>query len=178
LAITRERKEELVEEYVDLLGRSQAIFIAEYKGLTVKRVGALRAEIRKADGSLHVTKNTLLSLALERSGMPVPQELLAGQVATTFALSEAATLAKALLEFARTEELFRIRGGILGPAVLTAEQVETLARLPGRDELRAQLLGMLRAPAQSVAAAVASGVRQVVNVLDAYARKDGEAAAA
>jgi large subunit ribosomal protein L10 len=172
LAITKERKDELVADYVELINRSQAIFLTEYTGMSVAKMEALRGEIRKADGMMHVTKNTLLRYALEQTGRPVPEELLNGQVATGFALGEAPVLAKTLVDYARKEELLKLRGGILGDKLLNASQVDALAKLPSIDELRAQLIGMIRTPAQNVTSAVANGVRQVINVLDAYAKKE------
>jgi large subunit ribosomal protein L10 len=178
LAITKERKEELVEQYVELLANSRAVFLSDYTGLDMKRLTALRAEVRKVEGAFHVTKNTLLFLALEQSGKPVPTDLLSGQLATSFALKEAPALAKALVDFAKSDERFIIRAAILGNDILTGAQVEALASLPSLDELRAQIIGLLNAPAQNLAGIVAGGVRQLVNVLDAYARKEGEAAPA
>jgi large subunit ribosomal protein L10 len=172
LAISRKRKEELVDEYAELLKRSRAVFLADYQGLNVKQITALRAEVHKVDGAFLVTKNTLLALALERAGHPVPKELLLGQLATGFALNEAPSMAKALVDFAKDAENLVIKGAIMGDELLTAEQVEALARLPSRDELRAQILGLISAPARNLAATVASGVRQVVNVLDAYAKQE------
>lgn len=175
MAITKERKDELVADYVDLINRSQAIFLTEYTGMSVAKMEVLRGEIRKADGALHVTKNTLLRYALEQTGRPVPEELLNGQVATGFALGEAPVLAKTLVDYAKKDELLKLRGGILGDRLINASQVDSLARLPSLDELRAQILGMIRTPAQNVTSAVANGVRQVMNVIDAYARKDESA---
>lgn len=172
MAITKERKDELVAQYVELLNNSRAVFITEYTGLNVKDINALRQEIRKVDGAFHVTKNTLLRYALEQADRPVPEELLTGQVATGFALSEAPALAKALTDFAKDKENLVIRGAILGSNVLTAAQVNDLAKLPSLDELRAQLIGLIGAPAQNIASVIAGSVRQIVNVLDAYSKKD------
>ncbi len=174
MAISKARKDELVAQYVALLNESRAIFITEYTGLNVKDINQLRQDVRKAEGAFHVTKNTLLRYALEQTDRPVPKELLMGQVATGFALNEAPTLAKALTDFAKDQENLVIKGAILGSEVLTAEQVSDLAKLPSRDELRAQIIGLLSAPAQNLTSVIAGGVRQVVNVLDAYAKKEGE----
>lgn len=174
MAISKERKDELVAQYIDLINQSRAVFIAEYTGLNVKDINQLRQEVRKAEGAFHVTKNTLLRHALQETDRPVPEELLTGQVATGFALSEAPTLAKALTDFAKTKENLVIKGAILGDKILTAEQVADLAKLPSRDELRAQIIGMIGTPAQNIASIVANSVRQVVNVLDAYVKKDSE----
>jgi large subunit ribosomal protein L10 len=177
LAISRERKEELVSEYVDLLTRSQAVFLAEYTGLTVKQMETLRNEVRNAQSSLSVTKNTLLSYALEQSGKPVPSDLLAGQIATGFALGEAPALAKILVDYAKKDDKLKLRGGIMGENLLSPAQVEALATLPPLEHLRAQILGLINAPAQNLASVLAGGVRQVVNVIDAYAKKDETAEA-
>ena len=174
MALSKSRKEELIAEYVELLQQSNAVFMTEYTGLSVKRMQELRAAIRKSDGSFLVTKNTLLVRALEEVGMPAPEEQLAGQLATGFALNEVPSLAKALTDFLEDEDDISVRFGILGDKVLTAEEIVALAKLPSLDELRAQILGLLQAPARNVASVVASGVRQVVNVLDAYAKSEGE----
>jgi len=124
-----------------------------------------------------VTKNTLLRIALEEADRVPPLELLNGQVATSFALGEASTLAKVLVDQAKTNDKLKIVGGMLGDRPLTPAEVEALATLPSLDQLRAQILGLIGAPAQGIVSAVANGVRQVVNVLDAYAKKDDAPAA-
>jgi large subunit ribosomal protein L10 len=145
--------------------------------MEVKRMEELRAEVRKADGRFYVTKNTLLRIALQQTGRPVPEDLLKGQTSASFALGEAPALAKAISEFAKSEEKLTLKGGILNKDLLTSEQVEALAQLPSLDQLRAQIIGLISAPAQNITSAVANGVRQLINVLDAYAKKDDNAEA-
>jgi large subunit ribosomal protein L10 len=173
LAISRKRKEELVAQYTDLIEQSEAIILTEYKGMSVKSMEGLRQKVREVNGSFYVTKNTLLQHALEQIDAPVPQELLLGQVATGFAAQgEVAALAKALVDYAKSDDHLVLKGGIMGAELLTTDQVEALAKLPSLDELRAQIMGLVSAPARNIASTVASGVRQVVNVLDAYARQE------
>ncbi|HCB49164.1 MAG TPA: 50S ribosomal protein L10 [Chloroflexi bacterium] len=174
MAISKQKKEELVAEYAELLNQSRAVFLTEYTGLDVKHMQQLRSEVRKVEGAYRVTKNTLLLLALEKSGKPVPTDLMTGQLAAGFALQEVPALAKTLTEFAKDQEQFTIKGGILGDKLLTAEQVEELAKLPTLDELRATIIGLIQTPARNVVSTVASSVQQVVNVLDAYAKQEGE----
>ncbi len=178
MAIKKERKDELVSEYTDLVQRSDAIFITQYAGLTVKEMEALRDKMRDSKGQFNVTKNTLLRIALQANDRVVPEELLSGQVATSFALGEAPALAKVLVEQAKTNEKLTIRGGLLGNKILTPADIEALATLPSLDQLRAQILGLISAPAQNIVSVVAGGVRQVVNVLDAYSKKDENGSAA
>jgi large subunit ribosomal protein L10 len=174
LAISKQKKEELVAEYSELLNQSRAVFLTEYTGLDVKQMQDLRSEVRKAEGTYRVTKNTLLLLALEKSGKPIPADLLTGQLATGFALQEVPTLAKTLIDFAKDQEQFVIKGGILGDKLLTAEQVEELAKLPSLDELRAKIIGLIQTPAINIVSTINIGVQQVVNVLDAYTRQGSE----
>ena len=175
MAITRERKEELLAKYVDLLKKSDAVFVAEYKGLTVQKLQDLRAEARKSGGVVYVTKNTLLLKALAEVGMAAPEATMKGQLATAFSSGDASSMAKTMLAYAKKEDLMVMKGGVLGAKALSAKDVESLSQLPGMDQLRAQLIGVISAPARNVASVIAGGVRQVVNVLDAYTRKDESA---
>ncbi|MFO7538264.1 MAG: 50S ribosomal protein L10 [Chloroflexota bacterium] len=178
MAISRKRKEELVAQYADLIEQSEAIILTEYKGMSVKSLQGLRHKVREVNGSFYVTKNTLLQYALEQTDVPVPDELLLGQVATGFAAKgEVAGLAKALVDYAKDDNHLIVKGGIMGAEVLTADQVQALAKLPSLDELRSQIIGLIGTPARNIASTVASGVRQVVNVIDAYAKKEETEAA-
>ncbi len=177
MAIKKVRKDELVEQYTDLLKNSSAIFLTQYGGMSVKDLEALRIKVSEADGQINVTKNTLLRIAMEANELTPPLDLMNGQVATSFALGEVPTLAKVLVDSAKTNDKLTIIGGMLGDRRLTPAEIEALATLPSLDQLRAQILGLVSAPAQGIASAVANGVRQVVNVLDAYAKKDDSAPA-
>jgi len=174
LAISKERKDGLVSQYKELIEDSRAIILTEYGGMSVKDIQNLRAKIREVDGQFLVTKNTLLMLALEETGRPNPDDLFTGQLATSFALGETPSLAKALVDYAKSNDNLKIVGGIMEQDVLTKSQVEALASLPSLEQLRAQLLGLFGTPARNIASTIASGVRQVVNVVDAYA-KSGDA---
>jgi large subunit ribosomal protein L10 len=178
LAISKARKDELVAQYGELIGQSKAVFVADYTGMSVKGMEALRQKVREADGAFHVTKKTLLKYALEQADKPVPEELMDGQLAAGFALDQVPTLAKVLVDFAKTNDKLTLRGGVYGNDVLSYDQVKALADLPSLPELRAQLLGLINAPAQNIVSVVANGVRQVVNVIDAYAKSEESAEAA
>ena len=176
MAISKARKDELLVQYKEWLAESDAIFLADYTGMDVKQMQALRGNVREAEGIFSVTKNSLFRLALQQSDWPVPDELLNGQVGGGFAFGEAPTLAKKLIDYAKKDEAFVIKGGIMGGELLTSSQIEALADLPSMDQLHGILLGMINGPARNIAGIVSSGIRQVVNVLDAYANKEeGEA---
>jgi large subunit ribosomal protein L10 len=178
LAISKARKDELVAQYGELIGQSKAIFMADYTGMSVKGMEALRQKVREADGTFHVTKKTLLKYALQQADSPVPEELMDGQLAAGFALDQVPTLAKALVDFAKSEDNLTLKGGIYGNDVLSYDQVKALAELPSLPELRSQLLGLINTPAQNIASVVAGGVRQVINVIDAYAKSEESVEAA
>lgn len=178
MAISKARKDELVAQYSELIGQSNAIFMADFTGMSVKGMEDLRQKVREADGAFHVTKKTLLKYALEQAEMPVPEDLMDGQLAAGFAMDQAPTLAKALVDFAKNEDTLTLKGGIFGEDVLSFDQVKALADMPSLPELRAQILGLINAPAQNIVSAVTNGVRQVVNVIDAYAKSEEAAEAA
>ncbi len=178
MAISKARKDELLAQYTDLIDNSGAIFFAEYSGMGVKAMDELRNRVYEADGAFHVTKNTLLSLALQNAEREVPSDILQGQLATGFAMKEVPSFAKALVEYAEKSDNLTLKGGFLGERFVTAEEIEALAKLPSLDQLRSQILGLVNAPARNVASIVASGVRQLVNVVDAYAKSEEGAAEA
>lgn len=175
MAISKERKEELVTQYKDLIENSRAIFLTEYGGMSVKDMQSLRSKLREVDAQYFVTKNTLFTLALEETSQPMPIDLLMGQVASSFAMGEVPSLAKALVEFSESEDNLTIKGGIMDNRVLTAAEIEALAKLPSLDQLRAQIMGLINGPARNLVTVLNGGVTQVVNVIDAYAKSEEQA---
>ncbi len=171
MAITKERKEELLQIYADLINKSEGMIMVEYRGLSMKGMDPLRGKVRDAAGELHVVKNTLAQRALEAAGRSAPEELFAQTTAVGFAFSDVPAVAKALTTFAKDSEFVNIKGGLLGGKFLTPKEIEALAELPPLPVVRAQLLGLLQAPASRITGAIAGSVRQVVNVVKAYADK-------
>jgi large subunit ribosomal protein L10 len=175
LAISREKKEELIKDYVDQLNVSEAIIITGYRGLRVSQVEQLRRKIRDAEGGFAIVKNTLAGRALQDAGLPVVEDMLIGPVGIGFCHNNVSGVAKAITDFAKQNELLTIKGGLLGDRIIDEAGVKNLASLPSLDVLRAQLLGLINAPATQLAGVVAGSVRQLVNVFNAYAEKDAEA---
>jgi large subunit ribosomal protein L10 len=178
LAISRAKKEQLVKDYVEQLNGSEAIIITDFRGLKVSEVQELRAKIREAEGGFLVVKNTLIRRALEESGLPTMDELLTGPVGIGFCRTNVSSVAKAITDFGKKNEFLTVKGGLLGDQIIDETAIKNLANLPSLDVLRAQLLGLINTPATQLAGVVASGVRQLVNVVNAYAEKDSDAAAA
>lgn len=172
MAISKKRRNELVKEYAGLLQKSEALVITSYNGLSVKNIELLRRKVRDASGEFHVVKNTLAAIAIKQAGLPVPEDLLSGSSAIGFAFSDVPGVAKVLSDYAKDSEFVKVKGGVMGNKLLDAKQVSALASLPPLPVVRAQLLGLLNTPATRLAGTVAGGVRQVVNVVKAYADKE------
>jgi large subunit ribosomal protein L10 len=164
LPVTRERKEELIVALTEDLRKTQAIIITDYRGLPTAELARLRNQLRGMQSGLHVAKNTLLTLALERAGMPVPQDLLDGPTAVAFCYGDIAGPAKALNDFLKDKEV-KVKGAIMSGSVLRGAEAAALASLPSRDQLFGRLLGTINAPATQMAGVVASGIRQVLYAL-------------
>lgn len=178
MPLTRERKEDLVAEYADLLQNSRAVIFSGFRGLNNKDMTQLRRNVMDAKGVYRVAKLTLLQLALEQTGYPVPERLLSGEpVAVGFCLEEIPSVAKAITDFADEHEMVEIYGGLMPERELSSKEIEALAELPPLDTLRAQLIGMLDAPAANLVGVLQAGVAQVINVVNAYA-ESGEGAGA
>ncbi len=179
MAITRQRKEKLLTQYTDKLQNSSALFLTRYQGLSVNQINALRKKLREADSSFAIVKNTLVKKALADAGFSGIEDLFEGPVSISFVHGDPPPVAKVLVDFAKDSKVLEIKGGLLGETVLSEAAVKDLAELPPLDVLRAQLIGLISAPASQIAGVVAGGVRQVINVVHAYADSgEGEATAA
>ena len=178
MAISKERKQELLKEYADLINRSAGMILVEYRGLNMKGMDPLRTRVREASGELHVVKNTLAIKALQAANRAAPEDLFTKTTAVGFAFTDVAGVAKALTNYAKDNEFVKVKGALLGNQVLNTKEVQALAELPPLPVVRAQLLGLLSAPASRLTGVVAGGVRQIMNVVKAYSEKEGPAAPA
>lgn len=184
MAISKQRKEELVAQYTELIKRSSGMVLTANQGLDMARLDELRAKLRELDAEFHITKNTLVDIALKNEGFAVPREALKGPTAVAFAFTDIAATSKAVLEWAEksSDEKLTVTGGALDGGYLDRNQIEAVSKLPPLPEVRAKLLGLfnmpaanlvrqLNAPQQQLAGVIGAGTRQLVNVLNAYAQK-------
>jgi large subunit ribosomal protein L10 len=177
LAISKERKNDLVSQYKEWAENSRAMIVTEYTGLTMKQIDELRAKAREVGGEFHIVKNTLGKVAFTEAGLPLTKDMLQGSTAIGFAFKDAPAMAKTLSEFARTSDFLKIKGGYLGQRSITAADVKSLAELPPLEVLRAQILGTLLAPAGKLVRTLAEPGRSLAAVIKAIADKDNAAAA-
>ncbi len=175
MAVSKERKKEIVTTYQDWLGKSQAVFLAEYIGLSVKDMDALRDKVREVGGEFHVIKNSLGKIAFEESGYEVPEDLFLGSTAAGFAFEDAPAMAKALADFSKSVDFLKFKGGYLEKNMVSVEEIKALAALPPLPVVQAQLLSTIMAPASQLARLIAEPARQVASVLQAYADSEPSA---
>ena len=142
----RPDKVAIVDEIASKLGTAEAVFVSEYRGLTVAHLARLRAALRPSDAEHKVYKNTLARLAVSSAGVEGLEELLIGPSAITFVKGDIAGAAKALRDTSRTNPLLVLKGGSLGAKLLSADDIRSLADLPSRDELLALIAGAFQAP--------------------------------
>ncbi|RPI84879.1 MAG: 50S ribosomal protein L10 [Chloroflexi bacterium] len=172
MAITKERKREIINDYSQWMKNSRALIITEYKGLPMKELDTLRARMRENGGEYHVVKNTLGKLAFEQAGLKMPEGLFEGTTAIGFAFEDAPSVAKMISEYARTSDFLKIKGGYLGDRVITAQDVKDLAELPPLPVMRARILGVIMAPASQIARTIAEPARMIAAVVKAYVDKE------
>ncbi len=181
MPISRERKQELVSDYVDMLKECDGFIIVKTQGLSVSQIQGLRNTIREQNGQYIVAKNTLMRKALETADWIVPDDLLVGPIAIIFGRDNMPGVSKALLKHIEDQdfaEKMQVTGGIMTGDLLDAQQVDAISKLPTLDELRAQLAGLVISPAQGVVNVLHQATGGVVNVLQAYLDKNEEAAGA
>lgn len=171
MAISKERKEEVLSTYTDWMKRSQALILVEYTGVKMKDLDAIRSKIRESGGEFHVVKNTLARRAFADSGMELPEDYLVKSTAISFAFTDPASTAKALTEATKGKEAIKVKGGYMSGQALDAAQVKALADMPPLPVVRAQLLGVLQAPAGKLVRTIAEPARGLAAVIKAFAEK-------
>src|SRR5436190_6958838 len=144
--MNREQKSAAIAEIAAQIEESQAIFAVDYRGISVPQVAELRGRLREADASFKVVKNSLTERAADASGAETLKELLIGPTALTFVRGDAATAAKAIADYGRTTQLLPFKGGLMDGSPLDVEQIRSLSRLPSRDVLYGQLVGVVSSP--------------------------------
>lgn len=177
MPISRQEKEEQVQSLTEQFQKSQVIVWTEYRGLTTPRLEQLRRALRPHDAEFRVVKNTLARLALERAGLPISEEMLAGPTAAGMIYGDIAAAARAMADFAATNREFAVKGGQANARLLAADQIAELVHLPSREVLLSRVLGGINAPVSGLVTVLSGTVRGLVNVLQAHARKLEEASA-
>src|SRR5438552_1937465 len=144
--MNREQKAAAIAEIAANIDEAQAIFAVDYRSISVVQIAELRAKLREADATFKVVKNSLTERAADDAGTEALKAYLEGPTALTFVRGDAATAAKAIADYARATQLLPFKGGIMDGAILEVEQIRSLSRLPSREVLYGQLVGVVASP--------------------------------
>jgi large subunit ribosomal protein L10 len=144
--MNRDQKAVAIAEIAAHIDESHAIFAVDYRGISVPQVAELRAKLREADATFTVVKNSLTERAADQAGAETLKDYLAGPTALTFVRGDVATAAKAIADYGRATQLLPFKGGLMDGATIDVEQIRSLSRLPSREVLYGQLVGVVASP--------------------------------
>ena len=169
-----DRKSETVERLRRLLEGCTIAISADYSGMTVGAMTELRRSLRDKGVEFHVVKNRLVYLAADAAGKPAVKEIVQGPTGLALGFGDPVEPARALAEFLRnTRYPLAVKGGVLGDRVLTAQEVRSLAVLPSKDQLIAQLLGLFQGPITGLARVLNAPLSALVTVLQRHMEASG-----
>jgi large subunit ribosomal protein L10 len=165
----KEDKQKVVAELADRLKSTDTLIVADYRGLTMPQIDELRTELLKHGAKFTVVKNTLTRRAAEAAGADALLALLEGPTAIAFLEAEGdpVAVAKAIGAAARETRVLEVRGGILDGRPITADEIDSLAKLPPFDQLRGQVLGAITAPLYAVVGLFNAPLQNLVGLIDA-----------
>ena len=167
----RSQKAESVAFLNEVFGEAGAVVITRNLGMTVAQSTALRIKIREAGASYKVAKNSLAKIAIAGTDYEGLDEIFTGPTAIA-ASADPVAAAKAVVDFAKTNDKLEIVGGAMGSVVLNADGIKALATMPSLDEMRAKLIGLIQAPATKIAQLTTAPAAKLARVFAAYAEKD------
>ena len=172
MAISKQRKVEILAQYKAWLERSQGAVLMEYIGLDSKAIEQLRRQVREAGGEFHVVKNTLSKRVFTELELAFSDDVYIGSTGIAFAFNDVPPVAKAIVDFAKEHEVVKVKAGILDGQPVSVDEVKALADLPPLPAMRAQLLGTIMAPASQLVRTLAEPGRSLAAVVKAYSEKE------
>lgn len=149
--MNRAEKAAVIEEITADINEAQAVFAVDYRGITVSQVADVRAKLRESDTTFRVVKNTLTERAADQAGADALKELLDGPTALVFVKGDAAAAAKTLSDAAKETELLPFKGGLMDGNPLSVDDIKAISKLPSRDVLYGQLVGIVASPITGLA---------------------------
>lgn len=178
MAVSKQQKEEILQQLVDKFGKSKSVVFAEYRGLDVAGLSDLRSRLRKEGAEMQVAKKTLMRLAGEKNDFILDKSIMEGPVAATFSYEDPMSGIKVLFNFAKENDKLKLLGGVVDGKVVGPEVIQEYAKLPGREELLAKLLGSMNAPVSGTVGLLNNLIAGFVRVLNAIQEKMPAEAAA
>jgi large subunit ribosomal protein L10 len=144
--MNRDQKAVVIDEIATKIDQSEAIFAVDYRGITVEQVAELRTKLREADATFKVVKNSLTERAADQVGAETLKAYLNGPTALTFVRGDVALAAKAVADYGKATQLLPFKGGLMGGEELEVDQIRSLSKLPSREVLYGQLVGIVASP--------------------------------
>jgi large subunit ribosomal protein L10 len=177
MALTKEKKSDLIADYEKGLAAAPHAFLLDYKGITVPQVTALRDKVRDSGGHYAVVKNTLALRAIDGKALAELKEHFVGPTAVVYSMSDPVALAKALTDFAKDVPAVQFKAGLVESRSIAANQIKDIASLPSREQLIAKLVFLLQSPIARMARVLAAVPQQLVVVLDQVRKQKEEGGA-
>ena len=173
MPLTRDDKQELLQEYEQGLATSPHAFLLGYQGIKVPQVTALREKVRQSGGEYVVVKNTIALRAIDGGALGQLKEHFVGPTAVAYG-DDPVALAKALTDFAKDVPVLQFKAGLVEGRAVAADQIKDIASLPSREQLIAKLLFLLQSPITRFARVLAAVPQSFVTVLDQVRKKKEE----
>jgi large subunit ribosomal protein L10 len=167
--LNKDQKAAVIEKVAGEIEAADAVFAVDYRGLSVKQAVDLRSSLREADAQFSVVKNTLTLRAVDQAGAEHLKPYLEGPTALTFVRGDAALAAKVIARFKREHGMLDWKGGQMQGQPLTPEELDSIARLPARDVLHGQLVGMIAMPLNGLVRGLASMISGLASQLQQVA---------
>lgn len=169
--MNKEQKTKEVSALADRFEKAKAVIFAGYRGLKVSEITELRTKLRQGKSSLKVVKNRLMKRVLKERGLSDLERHFREPTAFAAAELDPVAPAKVLVEFAKTHDKLILKGGYLDGKEISIRDIETLAKLPGREVLIAKALGSMQSPAQNLVGALAALPMKLVYAINAIKEK-------
>lgn len=167
----RAQKESVVAELNQIFSDSGVVVVSHYVGLSVAEMTAFRTSVREAGGAVRVAKNRLAKIALEGTPAESIGNLLTGMTVIAYSEDPVAA-AKAVNEFAKSNDKLQVIGGAMGDTVLDPAGVKAVAAMPSREELIASIAACLGAPASNIAGAIGAPASNIASILSTLEERE------
>jgi len=168
MAITRQKKEDILKELIDKFGKSKSIVFADYRGLDVAGISDLRRRLNENDAEMKVAKKTLISLAAKESKIEIDPSSMEGPVAATFSYKDPLSGIQALFKFSKENDKLKLLGGVIDGVPVGPEVIEKYAKLPSHEELFAKFIGSIQSPVSGFVGILGNVLGGFVRAISAY----------
>lgn len=176
MAVTKEKKEQILKKLVEAMKGAKSVAFAEYKGISMKDLSRLRAELRKAKVTFTVAKKTLIRLAAKEAGFDnLPDEIMEGPIGAVFSMEDEIAAVKILHKFSKKVDAIKIKGALFNGRVLSTAEAKALALLPSKEELLAKFVYLLKSPITGFHGVLKNTISGFVRALNAIKEKREQA---